>query len=201
MFTKPKPTISKCKLELKEPPSLPQLTGAQVNILPKSIATKLNLPIQHSHLKICQFGSKPYSVKGKYIGSVTYGTTILPSTWYIIDKKGTEPLLSGITAEKLGIITFTPSNSNEEVLVNKIKVSNNNNTNQAKEYYLKKYLQAFNGIGILNNYEVKLHIDPSVKPVAEHPRTIPYHLQERFNKELDTKEKQGIIEEHNGPAP
>ena len=84
--------------------------------------------------------------------------------------------------------------------VNKIKVSNDNNTNQTKEYYLKKYSQAFNGIGTLNNYEVKLHTDPSVKPVAEHPRTIPYHLQERFNKELDTMEKQGIIEEHNGPA-
>lgn len=170
---------------------------AQVNILPKSIATQLNLPIQHSRLKICPFRSKPYSVTGKYEGSVTYGTVIISSTWYIINKKGTEPLLSGSTAEKLGIITFTPQKS---ASINEIKI-NTDSTNPTKLHYLQHYSQAFNGIGTLKNYEVKLHIDSTVKPVAEHPRTIPYHLQHIFNMELESMERQGIIEEHYGLAP
>lgn len=67
----------------------------QVSILTKSVATKFNLAIQHS-IKICPFGSKPYSVKGKYKGSVTYGITVLPSTWYVIDKSGTELCLFAV---------------------------------------------------------------------------------------------------------
>ena len=72
----------------------------KLSILLKSTATKLNLPIQYSRLKTCPFGSKPYSVKGKNEGSVTYGSTIFPLTWYITNKSGTELLLSGATAEK-----------------------------------------------------------------------------------------------------
>ena len=39
-----------------------------------------------------------------------------------------------------------------------------------------EYPQVFQGIGKLKNYEVKLHIDTSVQPVAQPARRIPFHF-------------------------
>ena len=40
----------------------------------------------------------------------------------------------------------------------------------------------FRGIGKLKNYTVKLQHNESVKPVAEPPRRIPYHLKSRIEE-------------------
>ena len=47
-----------------------------------------------------------FQVIGKYHGVVSFGEKVVRSKWYIVDKKNIEPLLSGPTAEKLGIIKF-----------------------------------------------------------------------------------------------
>ena len=43
----------------------------------------------------------------------------------------------------------------------------------------------FNGVGLLKEYELKLLVDDSVKPVAQLVRRIPYRLREKVNKKLD----------------
>ena len=40
---------------------------------------------------------------------------------------------------------------------------------------LKKHAKAFKEIATLKNYEVNIHLNPSVKPVAKYPRMIPCH--------------------------
>ena len=40
-----------------------------------------------------------------------------------------------------------------------------------------------------------------MQPVAQPPRPIPFHLRERFDREILRMEQHGIIEEHHGPAP
>ena len=60
-------------------------------------------------MKICLYGSRPFSVRDKYEGTVSFGDSVIPSLWYIIRKKAIEPLLSGSTAEQLGIIKFAQS--------------------------------------------------------------------------------------------
>ena len=177
-------------------------TGAQVNILPHHIVKQLNLPIQRSRIKICPYGSRPFSVRGKYEGTVSFGDSIIPSVWYIIKKKAIEPLLSGSTAEQLGIIKFAPSplTSSDMKYINAINTTTATN-DSANWYYIQKYPEAFNGVGTLKDYEFTLHQDPNIKPVAEPSRTIPFHLQECFSNEIKQMEKQGIIEPHTGPAP
>ena len=46
-----------------------------------------------------------------------------------------------------------------------------------------------------------LHIDQNVKPVVQQARPIPFHLREKFHREIKSMEENGIIEEHHGPAP
>ena len=163
---------------------------------------QLNLPIQRPPMKICEYGSKPFSERSKYEGTVSFGDSVIPSVWYIIKKKATEPLLSGSTAEQLGIIKFAPSplTSSDMKYINAINTTTATN-NSTKRYYIQKYSEAFNGVGTLKDYEVTLHLDPNIKPLAEPQRTIPFHLQKHFSNEIKQMEKQGIIEPDTEPAP
>ena len=177
-------------------------TGAEINVLPKRVAKKLNLPLEKTRMKLCPYGAAPFRAKEKYVGSVTFGETVVTATWYVISKNNIEPLLSGATAEDLGIIKFTDTpeeTSNEEEYVRKLGTCERENTDTV--IWLKKYPSLFKGVGSLRDYEVKLHVDSSVKPVAEPPRGIPFHLRKRFENEIDKMEASGVIEEHSGPAP
>ena len=48
----------------------------------------------------------------------------------------------------------------------------------------------------MKNHVVKLHVDQGIKPVAEPPRRIPYHLQSRVGEVIDEMMKFGVVEEH-----
>ena len=48
-----------------------------------------------------------------------------------------------------------------------------------------RYSTLFNGVGLLKGYELKLHIDDSVKPIAPHVQRIPFRLQGKVDKKLD----------------
>ena len=53
----------------------------------------------------------------------------------------------------------------------------------------------FSGVGLLKGYKLKLHIDNSVKPVAEPLRRIPFGLREMVDKKLDELLKLDVSEE------
>ena len=59
-----------------------------------------------------------------------------------------------------------------------------------------------NKIGKLKDYQVTLHINKNITPVAQRERRIPFALREKVNKELEKLEKAGIIEDvTNEPTP
>ena len=53
----------------------------------------------------------------------------------------------------------------------------------------------------MTDFQVELHIDPSVPPVTPPHRRIPFHLRKKLDAELDKLERQGIIEPVDGPTP
>lgn len=56
-------------------------------------------------------------------------------------------------------------------------------------------------MGKLNTKQVSLYIDPSVKPVAQPLRRIPYHLREAVEKKIQELIDMDIIERVEGPTP
>ena len=66
---------------------------------------------------------------------------------------------------------------------------------------LIKYVDRFEGLGKLKDYKVKLHVDPSVPPVAQPPRRIPFHLRKKVSKELEILDREGIIEKVESATP
>lgn len=65
---------------------------------------------------------------------------------------------------------------------------------------IQNYPQALVGIGKLKDYKVHFYVKPDIRPIAQPQCSIPYHLQESFEKEVQEMESQGIIEEHHGPV-
>ena len=68
---------------------------------------------------------------------------------------------------------------------------------------LAEHAKVFQGIGKLLNHKVKIHVNKDVKPVAEPPRRIPYHLKSRVDVAVIDMVKNDVIEEHliGDPAP
>ena len=48
-------------------------TGADMNVLPKTIADKLKLPLEGSRMKSCPCGEKLFRVAGKSEGNIVFG--------------------------------------------------------------------------------------------------------------------------------
>ena len=59
----------------------------------------------------------------------------------------------------------------------------------------------FEGIGKLKEFQVKLHIDDGLPPVAQRHRRIPFHQRQKVTSELIELEKNDIIERVDGPTP
>ncbi|CAB4021261.1 Hypothetical predicted protein, partial [Paramuricea clavata] len=63
-----------------------------------------------------------------------------------------------------------------------------------------KFQHLFTGIGKLKDYKQKLHLDPSIQPVAQKPRRVPFHLRKQVSARIEELEALDIIERASGPT-
>ena len=64
----------------------------------------------------------------------------------------------------------------------------------------KKFPEVFTGVGCLRDYQLQLHMDPSVTPVAQKPRRVPFALCEKVSEKIKDLIEKDIIEEVPGPT-
>lgn len=62
------------------------------------------------------------------------------------------------------------------------------------------FKSVFQGVGLLRNYEVHLHLTENPRPVACAPRYTPFHLLARVDKKIGAMLQDNIIAPHHGPA-
>ena len=102
------------------------------------------------------------------------------STIYVL--QGTHSsLLSFSIASKFGLVEVKISNVTSDLSL------------------IDQYPSVFQGIEKLKDYEVKLHIDETVTPIAQSARKIPFHSRKEVSAELKKLEEQGSIEKVEGP--
>ena len=179
-------------------------TGARVSVCGSQEAKQWNLleRMTPATAKIKPYNSSPIPVSGIAKCSVTFGATSIPVDWYILRGK-CEQILSGEAAVQLGIISFT---NNPEIFqpIHMINTQLPGNDKQQVQEILAKFPQNFKeALGKHNNYKVKYHVDPGVKPIVTPARPTPYHLKERLDNVLKEMIQNDVIEEHptDEPAP
>ena len=165
-------------------------SGASANIIDENLwqylksknikcasTTKVDKPLY-------RYGSsEPLKVLGKFKCQARLGTKELPIE--IIVYKGKAPsILSRKTSIEFGILKMG---------------LNINNVSCDKSQKLID--DCCKGIGKLKNFQLKLHIDSSVKPVVQSQRRLPFALREKVSKKLYELLDTDIIESVNGPTP
>ena len=96
------------------------------------------------------------------------------------------------TAKELGVLHIGPKASPIGGSCNEVK---SDFANQLKAQYSK----VFTGVGKLKNFELKLHVDPNVPPVAQKLRRVPFALQAKVRAKIDELLEGDIIEKLEGP--
>ena len=174
-------------------------TGADICMMSKRQAKALGLKLMKTKMTIRPYGSHKMKCCGYAVVSVMCGDRVANVGVYVLNKN-VETLLSGPVAEELGIITFNGGGAvvDEDVShVKKVDVED-----PLKEQIKQKFPNLSSGrVGKLHDYQVKYHIDESIPPVADAQRPIAFHLQERFEREIESMVQVGICSEHHGPAP
>ena len=103
-------------------------------------------------------------------------------------------LLGRKTSEMLAILKVG-------INVNSCNASIDNTQPLDKKAALRvKFPKVFEGLGKLKGYQLKLHQDDSIPPVAQPLRRIPFSRRQKVTAKLKQLEELDVIEKVNGPT-
>ncbi len=163
-------------------------SGANVNILDENTYGQLkDTPkLAKSSLQVMPYGSKtPLALKGQFDTTVETEKKITVAT-IIVETGNNGCLMSKQTAMELELLAIT----NHVGKKPQTKVEN----------IIQQHPKLFNGMGKIQDVEVKLHIDETMKPVAQPHRRISFNIRKKVEAELERLEKLDIIEKITGPT-
>ena len=148
---------------------------------------KTQLEVYSQSTTLIPYGSKSISTLGKFCAKIMYnGVSINENVFIVSGQSGC--LLSCKASQLLKLVTIAEPN-----VVNSVS--------QMQEQIQSEFPKLFQGVGLMKDYAVKLHIDESVKPVAQPHRRIPFHLRQKVESKIQDLLKADIIEPVEGPTP
>ena len=77
----------------------------------------------------------------------------------------------------------------------------NQSVGTAVHAIVNKHDAVFNGVGKLKDYQLKVHLNPDITPVAQPQRRLPFHVCKDVEKKLQELQDLDIIEDVQGPTP
>uniref|UniRef100_G3NR58 Uncharacterized protein n=1 Tax=Gasterosteus aculeatus TaxID=69293 RepID=G3NR58_GASAC len=145
--------------------------------------------LNHTSTKIYPFRSKvPLPLKGSFKCSVEKGQENTTCTFFVVEGDGFN-MLSDKTSKALGLIKIVTA------------VSSTQQRRTVADELVENHPELFQGIGKLKDFQVKLHINPDIKPSCQPHRRVPFHIRQKVEDELQKLEADDNIEEVNGPTP
>ncbi|CAN7944786.1 unnamed protein product [Ixodes hexagonus] len=144
-------------------------SGSTVDTMGQSTFVQLYpLPtLSPSECHIFAYGSKqPLPLVGKFRVKLQHRAATCDTTVHVTaEDEGPVPtLLSRTSAAALGVLEITNMVQSENPLA--------------------AYPEVTSGIGKLKGTQVHLHVDPTIAPVAQKPRRVPFHLRKKVEDEL-----------------
>ena len=124
---------------------------------------------------------------------ITVGNTVIP---VIIDSGASVNVLDSATFGKLAE-NFVLRRSTVKIYPSTI----NQITVGSTQAIVDKHDAVFRGVGRLKDYQLKIHIDPEVTPVAQPQRRVPFHVRKDVEKKLQELQDLDLIEDVEGPTP
>ena len=171
-------------------------TGAECNVLPNVLP---NLDISPTSSTVKAWGNFPLPVLGTTECVVRYGSQATVAKFYVIDVCDTslKPLISLPLCKSLGLLSELVKDSQPHSLAS-VSPDVHSGTQAIVNEFADKGL--FSGVGCIKNFEYKIKIDETIKPVSQSARRLPPALHGQIEKELNELCKRGVIKKVTEPT-
>ena len=174
-------------------------SGASCNVVNMQIYSSMqsqsDIVLEPCLKKVYPYGSAtPLAVEGVFTANIKAvdGSKSMAATVLVV-KNAQTCVLGRKTATALGLLHIGP-----KAQVNSIQTDD---TSALKSALKKEYKECFDGLGKLKDFQLKLHVDTSVKPVAQPVRRLPFSLRKKVAEKLKQLEEMDVVERVNGPTP
>ena len=131
---------------------------------------------------------EPLTLCGKFRTTVTSGSCSSVETFYVA-KGSSSSILSWTTSQTLNLIKAVST------------VEPPGNLPPDAPDFLKEFPNLTSGMGKYKGEPARIHVDESVKPVAQPHRRVPFHVRKQVEEKLKQLENDDIIERVEGPTP
>ena len=168
-------------------------SGASVNVLDLETYHRLNarkgVQMMPTNLRVYAYGSTtPLNILGTVSGRVKCNSDEIVAKFVVVPNRHAGCLLGRQTATQLGLLRVGP------------QVSSINHA-ASPPTLRQQYPNVFDGVGKLTDHQQKISINDTIKPVAQSPRRIPFHVRKQVSAKLNELERLDIIEKVSGPTP
>ena len=170
-------------------------SGAQSTVLDKKqfdnlVRNGLKVKLKPEERNLRVYGNGYLPVVGKFEASIQCFGRKTMETILVTQGEG-RCLLGSSAAKRLQVLRVGPELRN---VASVFPVSS------GIDRIVDRFPAVFSGVGKLSGYQLKLHIDPKVRPVAQKPRRIPYPLKEKVTRKINELVDLDIIEKVSGPT-
>ena len=185
-------------------------TGASVNIIDRSTYDVLcqsgSYPLFETETRIFAYGAdEPLKLRGYFNAKGMFGGVSTILTIYVLNARNCGNLLSKGSCEDLKIVEVCASVSlnpisgvnNTHVSGKSVPETPNNNISDTIAGIMDRFPS---GVGRMKDFQLKLNIDESIKPVIQSSRRIPFSARAVVEEKLKELEKQDIIEKVDEPT-
>ena len=167
-------------------------SGASVNVLDLETYHRLKaqkgIQLTPSTLRVYAYGSTtPLNILGTVSGRVKCHSAEIVAKFVVVHNEHAGCLLRRQTATRLELLRVGPhvSSINHAVSPDSLR---------------QQYPSVFDGVGKLTDYQQKSSINATIKPVAQAPRRVPFHVRKQVSAKLKELERLDIIETVSGPT-
>ena len=181
-------------------------SGASVNVLDSQAFHRFrDISLLKTDLRVFPYGSPtPIPVKATFDTRVSSDSTGLSTVarFVVVENENAGSLFGKDTAIALGLLRVGPV---EPVEVRSVAHGPPGTDVPARsprvDQLVTQYASIFEGVGKLKNYQLKIHTDPTVTPVAQPLRRTLFHLRKDVEQKLQQLADLDIIEDAEGPTP
>ena len=164
---------------------------ASVNCMDKNTFNSVrakSTTLEKSNAKIYPFASKiPLKLLGVSISNVAVNGILHKFIFHIIDGQ-CKAIIAYKCSVDLGML---------KMCISSMKAQKSNGD---ADSILYEYKDRFEGLEQLKHFQLKLHIDRNVQPVAQPARKMPFMMREQVKNKLEELLKQDIIEKIEDPT-
>jgi len=172
-------------------------SGSSLNLLDSNTYDRMcpKPKLVPTTIKIFGYNSEhSLPVLGTFQAEITTLWNKHQSSIFHVIKGSSGSLLGKETAEQLDLLRVGPPHDTTNT------VTTNTKTPVSTQQIIDQHHETFKGTGLLKNFQLQLHIDPSVTPIQQPIRRVPYHTRQKVEQELERLQSLDIIEPVSGPT-